>query len=271
MNIRLLLAYDGTNYHGFQIQAPEKEPTVQGVLEKAIFRLTGEKVRVIAAGRTDAGVHALGQVVNFHCTRPLPEKAWVPALNSLLPTDIRVLEAAEVAESFHARYNAIRKTYRYLIQNGTQPSIFWQRYAWWFPYPLDEEAMRRAGEYLVGEHDFSAFRGSGATTKTAVRSLRSITWQVTPLTRGDLVDLLPSDRKTEQVSPFGRLLAMEFTADGFLYQMVRIIVGTLVEVGGGRLKPEDLQRILASRNRCLAGPTAPPHGLCLVRVEYHEK
>ncbi|OGW35793.1 MAG: tRNA pseudouridine(38-40) synthase TruA [Nitrospirae bacterium GWD2_57_9] len=244
-NIKLTVEYDGTNYHGWQSQAGTGSSTVQDTLEQALQALTNEGNTAIASGRTDAGVHARGQVVNFHTGSSLPVEAWVPALNHLLPGDVRVLAAEEVPRDFHARFSARGKIYQYRILNRRPPSALYRYYAWHVNLPLDMESMTRASAFLLGTHDFSAFRGSGCAAKSPVRTLRSA-----KITRsGDFIDVL-------------------LEADAFLQYMVRNIVGTLVETGLGRFKPEQVKEMLLSRNRCRSGRTAPPHGLYLVTVFY---
>lgn len=270
--IKLTLAYNGAAYAGYQLQAGRPERTIQGELEKALFKVTGERIRPVAAGRTDAGVHALGQVVSFSTRASLPLRAWVPALNAHLPADVVVRRAEEVAEGFHARFSAVGKVYRYLIQNGRAPAVLWRPFTWWIPLPLEVEAMKEAGRCLEGEHDFSSFCASGSTAKTSVRRLANLRWRVIPVGEGDLIlpplaGAAPSAGETGE-GELGRLIAIELTADGFLYQMARIIVGTLVEVGRGRLRPGEVAEILAARDRRRAGPTAPACGLCLVKVFY---
>ncbi|WP_245574372.1 tRNA pseudouridine(38-40) synthase TruA [Desulfovirgula thermocuniculi] len=245
-NIKLTIAYDGTNYHGFQEQRGTGLPTVQEVLEGCLLALTGRAVRVTGASRTDAGVHARGQVVNFDAAGwSIPVERIPLALNGLLPEDIAVLAAEEVPPHFHARFSARAKVYRYTIYNSRIPSPFWRLYSYFVPRPLDVAAMQEAGSYLVGRHDFASFQAAGAATKQTVRTL----FQVEVARENELVHLL-------------------FRGDGFLYHMVRIMVGTLIEVGLGKREPREVLDILAARDRRAAGPTAPPHGLCLERVEY---
>lgn len=245
-NILLILEYDGTNYHGFQRQAGQL--TIQEVLEGAIARITKEDiVRVTAAGRTDAGVHARGQVVNFKTLARMPARDFMPALNSILPGDIRVRESREVPLEFHARFDAISKVYGYTIQRGTYLSPFLRNYAHHVPYPLDVEKMRLAGSFLIGRHDLTSFCASGSETKTSVRTIMNL----------ELVEK-------------GDLLTLIVEADGFLYNMVRIIAGTLIDVGRGRTPPGALPEILAGRDRRLAGPTAPARGLTLLSVKYKD-
>ncbi|MBO8141978.1 MAG: tRNA pseudouridine(38-40) synthase TruA [Firmicutes bacterium] len=246
-HVRCVVEYDGTGFLGFQRQP--RGPTVQGALEEAILALTGERVRVLGAGRTDAGVHALGQVVSFKTESRIPLDRWPWALNSRLPQAVAVKQADAADPGFHPRRDAIAKVYRYTIWNARFPSPFWARYAWHLPAPLDVDAMRRAAGYLVGRRDFAAFRAAGSTP---VRS-----------TERHLMDL-----DVERQGEGGERVVITARADGFLYHMARNIVGTLVLVGQGRRPPEWVGQVLASRRRELAGPTAPAHGLCLLRVDY---
>ncbi|MDN5293350.1 MAG: tRNA pseudouridine38-40 synthase [Eubacteriales bacterium] len=245
MNIKLVLAYDGTNYHGFQKQSGTKLPTIQGILEEALRKLTREEIKVNGAGRTDAGVHARGQVVNFRTSARIPPARYVPALNGMLPPDIRVMAAEEVDESFHARYSARAKTYTYTIYNASLPDVFRRLYTWHVSVPLNVEAMRKGAAFLLGRHDFSAFQATGSSARNPVRHLMELT-----------------------LTCQGPEICLTFTADGFLYNMVRNITGTLVEVGMGRRAPEEIAAILASRERRRAGICAPPQGLCLEKVYY---
>lgn len=242
-NICLVVAYEGTAYRGFQIQKGGR--TIQGELEKALGGIFGHAPRVMAAGRTDAGVHALGQVVNFRAEGSIPTDRIPRALNGLLPPDIVVRGAAEVPPSFHARYDATGKTYRYLIYTGGIPSPFWRRYSLMAGRSLDLAAMQQAAAFLVGTHDFRSFQASGSSVKRTVRTV--------------------SDISIREVPP---LVIFEARADGFLYKMVRNIVGTCLEIGLGAMKPEDIREVLVRADRDAAGPTAPPEGLFLVRVDY---
>jgi tRNA pseudouridine38-40 synthase len=245
-NFKIILAYDGTDFVGWQRQA--NGTSIQGVLEAALRDLDQREVAVAGAGRTDAGVHALGQVAAFSLARALSADAVVRALNAHLPDAIRVLSAEEVAPEFHPRFGARTKAYRYRIWNGDVISPFERRYAWHVSGALDVEAMAAAADSLVGAHDFAAFQASGASTSTTERVVFS-----------SLVTRL-SNREP--------LVLYEVTGGGFLRYMVRIIVGTLVEIGRGRRPVAWMGDVLASRDRALAGPTAPPDGLFLVGVEY---
>lgn len=245
-NIKLILAYDGTNYSGFQKQSGSGLHTVQERLEEALAALAHTAISVVGAGRTDAGVHARGQVVSFRTgTWTIPTGRIVPALNSVLPPDIAALAAREVPPEFHARYSARAKTYTYTIHNGPVRSPFHRLYAHHLPHPLDERRMTEAARFLVGEHDFSSFQAAGRTVQSAVRTVFAC-----------------------DVARDGDLVRLTVRGSGFLYKMVRAIAGTLIEVGCGRRRPEEVAEILAARDRSLAGPTAPPQGLCLESVEY---
>jgi len=246
-NVKLLVEFDGTRYHGSQRQAEDKEPTVQGVMEKCLERLLGEKTPLVFSGRTDSGVHALGQVVNFKTTCPIPTERIPLAYSNLLPGDIRIISAEEVPLDFHARFSARGKTYQYLILQGR--SVFWQHKAWQLEEKLDLEAMHEAAELLLGEHDFSSWRAQGCTASSPVRNL----WQLSVEQR--------------QIASH-QLIAITASSTGFLYKMVRNIVGTLVAVGQGKLTVKDVEELLQKRDRTLAPPTAPACGLYLVKVDY---
>lgn len=241
------LAYDGTAYAGWQVQ-PE-QATIQGCLESALERITGTPVRAVASGRTDAGVHALRQVVSFRMATHLTTEVLQRALNANTPEDIHVWDVSEARRGFHAIRDAVVKRYRYVMLDGPHPDIFLRRYAWHIVQPLDVPRMDAAVQHLVGRHDFSSFEASGAPRKSSVRTISEV-W----------VRRVPG----EQV---GRIV-LEIEADGFLYNMVRNIVGTAVIIGRGEQAPEWIVKVLHARDRRRAGPTAPPHGLTLVRVDY---
>jgi len=245
--IKLTLAYDGTAYAGWQVQPDEK--TVQEVLEKAIEKVTGEQVRAIASGRTDAGVHALGQVVGFRTETALSADVLRRALNAELPRDVAVLAAAEASESFHPIRDAVKKRYRYVIHDGPVRDVFRLRYAWKYKTRLDDVAMARGARALLGKHDFSSFETSGAERADSIRTIFDVCLE---RGRGGKEDLV----------------TFEIEADGFLYNMVRAIVGTLVEVGRGAQEVAWVAHVLAAADRRVAGPTAPPQGLFLVEVDY---
>jgi tRNA pseudouridine38-40 synthase len=245
--LKLTLAYDGSAYCGWQVQASGQ--SLQGTLEDAWQRVTGETVRLVASGRTDAGVHALGQVVSLTTASTLSTTTLTRAINASLPRDIRVRDAAEMLEGFHAIRDARSKRYRYRIQDGGIPDVFQQRYTWFVPQSLDVPRMRDGANYLIGRHDFRAFQTSGSPRKTTVRQVLELSVR----------------RFAGEMS---ERLELEIEADGFLYNMVRNIVGTLVEVGRGKQSPEWVRQVLESGRREQGGATAPAHGLCLVSVTY---
>lgn len=253
-NLRLLIEYDGTGFYGWQSQ--RRGPTVQGALEDAIERLTGRRESLHAAGRTDSGVHALGQVAAFRTDSRLAPQVMKNAINAMLPQSIRVIEAAPAPEDFHPRFGARAKLYRYVISNTAHLSPFAARYAWRVRGALDLDAMANAAGALVGRHDFRSFMGAGSDVKTTEREVYSLTVSEAPKMGFMGAELA------------GRFVVIEARADGFLRHMVRNIVGTLVLVGGSRLKPGDMAGILKAKDRSAAGPTAPGRGLFLVGVEY---
>jgi tRNA pseudouridine38-40 synthase len=255
-NLKLLLAYEGTEFSGWQVQPGAT--TIQGALASAIGRVTGESVLPQGSGRTDAGVHALGQVATFAIQSPIPPANLVTALNDVLPASIRVLEAAEAPAEFHARKSALAKTYRYTMFRGPICPPFRARYVWHYPYPLDEAVMQQVAGCIMGEHDFTSFaavdpeRAAGREGREGnqegvsnVRKIFCSTWE----------------RQADE-------LIYTVRGSGFLHHMVRNLVGTLVLAGKGSLKPLDLAQILEARSRSAAGATAPASGLCLVNVEY---
>jgi len=242
--IKLLIEYDGTNYLGWQVQP--KGPTIQGTIEEKLALLTGETIHLIGSGRTDAGVHALGQVAHFKTQSQMDVRSFQKALNSLFPPDIVIRRVEEVEEGFHARKNSKSKIYEYWILNRNLRSAFHRGTAWHIPQKLDLKEMKKATWWLIGEHDFSSFRSVGSPTRTAVRKV------------------IMAELKRSQEG----LIRFEIEANGFLKQMVRSIVGTLVEVGKGKINSEEFQKILESKDRKMAGPTAPARGLFLKEVKY---
>jgi tRNA pseudouridine38-40 synthase len=252
-NLKLILSYDGSEFSGWQVQ-PEAA-TIQGTLATAIGRVTGENVLPQGSGRTDAGVHALGQVATFATASPIPAGNFVKALNDSLPASIRVLGVEEVAADFHARRSAHAKTYRYRMYRAEICPPFLARYVWHYPYPLDEGAMEKAAACVAGEHDFTSFAavdaerresgGNDEAERSNVRRIFSSCWQ----------------RKENEFVYLVR-------GSGFLHHMVRNLVGTFLLAGKSTLNPDDIGRILAARSRSAAGPTAPASGLYLVSVEY---
>ena len=262
-NIRLTIAYDGTDYVGWQVQP--NGPSVQAAVQRAIGQLTGETgVTVLAAGRTDSGVHALGQVANFHTNSPIPTEKFQQALQSFLPEDVVLREAVEVAEDFHATYSAVKKRYRYAVLNAELADPLMRRYAWHYHGRLDVEAMHGASQALVGEHDFRCFETQFPNRASSVRTVLEAGWG-----RHDAWPLW-SRRATPPAAGAndGSFLWFDIVADGFLYNMVRTIVGTLVRVGRGSWDTDDVRRIIAGQDRSLAGDTAPARGLYLVAVDY---
>ncbi len=245
--LRLTLAYDGTDYAGWQVQPDQ--PTVQGVIERALKKITGSPARILASGRTDAGVHALGQVASFRSETGLATDVLKRALNGELPHDVAVLDVDEAPESFHPIRDATAKRYRYSIHDGPVRDVFGRRYCWQYRRRLDVDSMQRAAGILLGTHDFAAFETSGAPRQSTVRTVFDIS-----VARGRGGD--------------PHTFCLEIEADGFLYNMVRTIVGTLVEVGRGARPEAWLGEVLESTDRRQAGPTAPPQGLFLVFVTY---
>lgn len=246
-NIKLVIEYDGTDFAGWQLQPDDR--TVQGVLQQAVSGLARQEVRLVAAGRTDAGVHALGQVANARTRLELSPEEIRCAVNARLPDDVLVLDVSDVPWTFHARFDATSRSYVYLMSRTESP--LWRRRRWFVRYPLDLEAMRAAAEALRGERDFGSFCLTGS--EPAHERCR--------LTR---VSIEYEDR-------LGGLIALRLTADRFLRGMVRSIAGTLVEVGRGKIAPEDMEGILNARDRGAAGPTAPPWGLYLEEVRYDQE
>ena len=244
-NIKLLIEYDGTNYIGWQRQPENQGMSIQGMLENSIAKLTGHRVWLKGAGRTDSGVHARGQVANFFTESKIPVHRIPHALAGMLPNDIVVRGAWEVPEGFHARYSALEKTYRYTILLPGYRSAFEWRYAYYCPYQLDVEKMNQAARFLEGTHDYSSFCAKGSPVKNFIRTIsRCCIYQ--------------DDCH----------LYMEVTANGFLYNMVRIIVGTLIEIGRGKWEPFKMIEILEAKDRNKAGPTIGPQGLLLLNIKY---
>lgn len=243
--VKLTVAYDGTNYCGWQVQP--NGITVQEVLNKHLSELTGEQIETIGASRTDAGVHALGNVAVFDTNVRMPGEKFSYALNQRLPEDIRIEKAEEVAPDFHPRYVESEKTYEYKILNRSFPIPTMRFYSHFTYVPLNVDKMKEAAEYLLGEHDFKSFCGAGAQVKTTVRTIKKI-----------------------EIKKEGDLITLRITGNGFLYNMVRIIAGTLMEVGKGAYPPEHMKEILDAKDRSAAGPTAMARGLMLVKIEYKD-
>ena len=244
--IKLVIEYDGYKYHGWQTQP--NGLTIQEVLETKLQKIVKKKTILYCAGRTDAKVHAEGQIAHFMTSSRMTTSEFQKALNSLLPKDIVILKADEVSARFHAQKSALRRIYRYTILNRDFPSALERRYSWFQPYPLDLAGMRRARKYLLGKHDFSAFRASGCEAISPIKEL----FRIDIKKKGDYIELV-------------------FEGKGFVKYMIRNIVGTLAQVGKGYITARRVGEILASRNRRKAGPTAPGYGLCLVEVVYDNK
>jgi tRNA pseudouridine38-40 synthase len=253
-NIRLLLQYDGSAYHGWQEQP--NGITIQGLIEAGLEEITGSEVDIIGAGRTDAGVHALGQCACFRTSTGLAPETLKKALNAKLPPDIRIIAAEEVDDSFHARFSATGKSYVYILQTGRVTSPFLHKYLWSLPYSPDIRAMRDAATHLLGAHDFSAFRGSGCGARTTVRTIRSASIEE------------KEGMEFMSMGMAGKFIVFRFEGNAFLRHMVRNMVGTLVDVGRRKTEPEAIAEILAKCDRRLAGPTAPAQGLFLERIYY---
>ena len=242
-NIKLTIEYDGKKFNGWQKQ-PDKL-NIQGEIENAIKEITGEEVELIGSGRTDAGVHAFGQVANFKTNSNLPIEKFAIAINSKLKKSIVIKEAEEVNERFHSRYNAKQKTYRYVINNSKQGTAIYRDLECHIPIDLDIVEMQKAAKYFEGEHDFKAFKASGTSSKSSVRTI----YKAEVISKGDKIKI-------------------ELTGNGFLYNMVRIISGTLVDVGLKKIKAEEIPNIIEAGDRSNAGKTLPAHGLYLIEVKY---
>ena len=245
-NIKIVLEYDGSRYDGWQKQG-NTDNTIQGKIESILEKWSGEAIEIHGSGRTDAGVHAKGQIANFHIDAKICQTAEEARqyLNRYLPDDIRVLKAEEMPERFHSRLNAVRKTYSYTVETAERKSVFERKYVYGLGKTLDVNAMRKAAAELIGEHDFKSFCSNKKMKKSSVRRL-------------DAIEIIENGSKVDFV----------YTGNGFLYNMVRILTGTLLEVGLGMRKPEEMKEILIALNREAAGMTAPPEGLFLVNVEY---
>ncbi len=243
-NLKLTIEYDGTSYHGWQVQP--NGPSIQQEIETAIEMMTRKKVKLLGSGRTDAGVHAMGQVANFTCTTSITTDEFQKGLNSILPDDIVIRKIEEASPDFHARYDAVSKRYRYQILNQSLPSAIRRRFTWWIRSPLDLSAMEHGMAHLVGERDFKSFEGAGSPRSSTIRRVIGI-------------DLIRQE---------DGMVAIDIHASGFLRYMVRNIVGTLVDVGIGKIPPAHIETILASRDRSKASATAPARGLFLMEVYY---
>jgi tRNA pseudouridine38-40 synthase len=244
MRVKCIISYDGSHFSGYQVQP--KKRTVQGEIEEALIKLhKGHPIKIHASGRTDAGVHALGQVFHFDTNLTIPEEKWPYALNKLLPEDIVILEASYVKHNFHARFNATAKEYRYHINQQKMKDVFKRNYSFHYPYKLDLNAIRQASTHLCGTHDFTSFCVAKTEVDDKVRTIYSI-------------ELIEDDSE----------IIFCFIGNGFLYNMVRILVGTLLDVGQGITDPDSIHSILEGRDRSLSGRTVPGHGLFLWKVYY---
>lgn len=244
-NLKLIIEYEGTNYCGWQKQRNSKKKSIQQVLEDTLQKILNEKIKIIGSGRTDSGVHALSQVANFKTNSKIPLTKLKKALNTLLPEDIVIKRIKEVPLDFHSRFDVKSKLYRYIILNRAYRSVFLRKRAYFYPYPLDINLMRKEAKVLLGRHDFKAFQASDKKEKSSIRTIKKLVIK----------------KKKD-------LITIDIEADGFLYNMVRNIVGTLIEIGRGRFVKGDLKKILLSRDRKQAGFTAPAMGLYLVKVKY---
>ena len=242
-NIKLTIEYDGKDFNGWQKQ-PNKL-NIQGEIERAIKEITGEEVDLTASGRTDAGVHSLGQIANFKTNSNIPVDKFPIALNTKLKRSIRILDAEEVDDRFHSRYNCKQKTYRYVINNSENGTAIYRNLEYNYSQKLDVEKMNEAAKYFLGEHDFKGFKASGTSSKSSVRTIY----------------------EAKVYKEINKVI-IELTVNGFLYNMVRIISGTLLDVGIGKINPEEIKEIIKSQDRERAGKTLPPQGLYLVKVEY---
>ena len=243
-NFRLDLCYDGSRYRGWQ-RLGDSEHTIQGKLEQVISRMVGRPTEVLGSGRTDGCVHAMGQVANFHAETALSAAEILAYLRRYLPEDIGVLAVTEVDPRFHSRYQAAEKTYRYRIWNADVPCVFERKYVWQVPEPLNLDAMAAGAALLLGTHDFLPFSSLKKSKKSTVRTLKQL-----------------------EINRVGPELQITAVADGFLYHMVRILVGTLVDIGQGKLLPAEISAVFEAGVRAVAGQTAPPQGLCLMEVKY---
>jgi tRNA pseudouridine38-40 synthase len=253
-NIKINIQYDGTEYSGWQIQV--RETTIQGLLENAILKVTDKHSRVIGAGRTDAGVHALDQVAVFKTDSHLDPPTLLRALNANLPLDIRIINAEEADEDFHPRYRAKHKTYSYIISPSESHSVFLRRYSWNMSYSLNTDAMVQAAGYLIGKQDFSSFRASGCSSRHPVREIIDI-----QISKSELIDFMTFQFNTPSIK-------ISITANAFLRHMVRNIVGTLFEIGRDKIPADNILDILNAKDRRVAGQTAPACGLFLEKMVY---
>ena len=243
-NFRIIIQYEGTRYQGWQKQN-SSENTLQGKFEQLLTRMAGEPVQIHASGRTDAGVHAYGQVANFFMDTDLAPAELMEQINGYLPEDVAVISCVEAAPRFHSRLNAVSKTYRYRILNSSVPCVFDRKFVWQYPDKLDLQKMRSAAQLLCGTHDFASFTSTKKSKKSTVRTITDI-----------------------RIEKVGNEVQLTFEGDGFLFHMVRILTGTLVEVGSGKREVSDMETLLSAGKRELAGPLVPAKGLALMEVRY---
>jgi tRNA pseudouridine38-40 synthase len=245
--MKVTVAYDGTEFAGYQIQPSGR--TVQGIIQSVLQKMhKGEPISIAASGRTDAGVHAVGQVFHFDSDLSIHPDAWCKALNAMLPNDILIRKVEEVSASFHSRFSAVSKEYHYKLLTSKQADVFKRNHMFHYSYALNVEDIKRAALFFLGTYDFTSFSSARSEVADKVRTIYAL----------DIVEE-------------GEQLIFQIKGSGFLYNMVRIIVGTLLEVGSGKRKPEDIQLILVGKDRSLAGKTAPAHGLYLHQVNYQDK
>ena len=252
-NIKLLVEYDGTNYHGWQVQPGQR--TIQGVIQSRLSMVVKSDTRITGAGRTDAGVHALGQAANFKTDSRMTPAEFKAALNSVLPKDIVIRHVQEVEDNFHARHDATSRTYRYTILNEKTLSAFLRNYVYLVSHSIDVDGMAEACKLLLGTHDFSSFASTGDPVSDYVRTVSD-------------ARILDTEHSDSLFYTKNRLIQFHIEASGFLRCMVRAIVGTLLEIGNGRIAPEKMLEILEARDRSTAGPSLPAKGLCLIKVDY---
>ena len=270
--ILLVIAYDGTNYHGWQAQNDVGAvPTIEGALLTALGQLIpGEMPAIIGASRTDSGVHAKGNVATFDTNCTIPTENFPRALNRYLPEDIRIMQAREVPSDFHPRYTPHRKTYEYHIDNARIPDPLKRLYSYSFTYPVDIDRMREAAGYLTGTHDFTSFVNPDSQVfqhgGDAVRTIYLI--EIERIGRNQVIDGWSHEEDFEQTDNRENEIVIRISGSGFLYHMIRIIVGTLLDIGVGRKTPSDIPKILDAKDRTKAGPTVPAKGLCLVDLDY---
>lgn len=263
--VKLVVAYDGSAYHGWQNQP--NAITVEGVLNQALSKLLQEDVAVVSSSRTDTGVHSLGNIAVFDTNTKIPCEKISYALNQRLPEDIVIQSSCEVALDFHPRYCKSQKTYEYHILNRRMRLPLLRNQAYFYHYPLDFKKMSQAAKYFIGEHDFASFCSAGSAVETTVRTIYALDISVNKISPwGEITSVSCKDATFDLTQ--GAYITLRITGSGFLYNMVRIIAGTLLQVGIGEKQPEDIKKILETKDRKMAGPTAPAVGLCMIGIEY---